>query len=38
MDAVSWSTPVGLTVFFVGLGVTLFLLCLAASMVLSKFK
>jgi hypothetical protein len=38
MDATAWNSPVGLTVFFVGLGVTLFLLSLAASVVLSKLK
>jgi hypothetical protein len=38
MDVVGWSSPVGLTIFLVGLGVAVFLLCLAARMVGGKFN
>lgn len=38
MQVVGWSSPVGLTIFLVGLGVTVFLLCLAARMVGGRFE
>jgi|GEM_PF-5108323 len=38
MDVVGWSSPVGLTIFMVGLGVAVFLLCLAVRMVGGKFN
>ncbi len=38
MDVVGWGSPVGLTIFMVGLGVTVFMLCLAARMVNGRFK
>ncbi len=38
MDVVGWSSPVGLTIFMVGLGVAVLLLCLAARMVGGRFN
>jgi hypothetical protein len=38
MDVVGWGSPVGLTIFMVGLGAAVFLLCLAARMVGGNFK
>jgi hypothetical protein len=38
MDVVGWSSPVGVTIFMVGLGVAVLLLCLAARMVGGKFN
>lgn len=38
MEVVSWSSPVGLTIFMVGLGAAVFLLCLAARMVGGRFN
>lgn len=37
MEVVGWSSPVGLTIFMVGLGAAVFLLCLAARMVGGRF-
>lgn len=38
MDVVGWGSPVGVTIFMVGLGVAVFLLCLAARMVGGRFQ
>lgn len=38
MDVVGWGSPVGVTIFMVGLGAAVFLLCLAARMVGGRFK
>lgn len=38
MEVVGWSSPVGEVIFMVGVGVTIFLLCLAARMVGGRFK
>ncbi len=38
MDVVGWGSPVGLTIFMVGLGAAVLLLCLAARMVNGRFK
>jgi hypothetical protein len=38
MDVIGWGSPVGLTIFMVGLAGAIFLLCLAARMVGGVFK
>jgi hypothetical protein len=38
MDVIGWGSPVGLTIFMVGLAAAIFLLCLAARMVGGVFK
>jgi hypothetical protein len=38
MNVVGWGSPIGLTIFMIGLGVSVFLLCLAARLVGGKFK
>lgn len=37
MEVVGWGSPVGLTIFMVGLAVAVFLLCLGARMVGGRF-
>lgn len=38
MEVVGWSSPVGLTIFMVGLGLAIFLVCLAVRMVGGRFQ
>jgi hypothetical protein len=38
MDVIGWSSPVGLTIFMVGLATAVFMLCLAARMVGGRFR
>lgn len=38
MGVVGWGSPVGVTIFMVGLAAAVFLLCLAARMVGGKFR
>ena len=38
MDIVGWGSPIGLTIFLVGLGIAVFLLCLAARLVGGRFR
>jgi len=38
MNVVGWGSPVGLTIFMVGLGVAVLLLCLAARLVGGRFR